>query len=808
MIKQTTDKELLNALNSNLSRYYGVGSIAEATQTQLYKALAMTVRDILLEKRRAFNKNFKEKGLKRIYYLSMEFLVGRSLKNNIYNLGLEQQLTKILGQGKISLEDLYECEPDAGLGNGGLGRLAACYLDSLASLGYPSMGHSLRYEYGLFQQKLVDGWQTELPDNWLPGGEVWLVQRPDKVCNIKFGGTIKEQWENNRLIINHYDYTEVEAVPYDMMISGASSDAVSVLRLWAARNKKTFDMKLFSQGDYSKAVSMDTQAEMVTKVLYPSDDHHEGKSLRLKQQYLLVSAALQSIVHDHLTKYTSLDNFADVAAIHINDTHPSLCIPELMRLLIDEQGYSWDYAWDIVTSTCAYTNHTVLSEALETWPEDMLSRYLPRIHSIISEINRRFCTDLWTKLGDWEKVSNLAIISHNRVKMAHLSIVGSHCVNGVSALHSAIIKNKLFKDFYQLTPEKFTNVTNGIAHRRWLCQSNPLLSQLLCDCIGNKFISNAAKLTDFAKFENDTSVIERLGEIKLHNKVLFSNYLNSKLDILIDPASRFDVHVKRLHEYKRQLLNALKIITLFNDLLENPNLETTPQTFIFAAKAAPGYYAAKEVIKLIYCLSKEIAKYPRIKEKLNVVFVENYCVTMAEKLIPAAEISQQISLAGKEASGTGNMKFMINGALTIGTMDGANVEMSEAVGLDNIFIFGMRENEVADLWAKGYNSTFYYLQNEKLKGIINSLNKGFNDYSFSDVADYLLRGNNMADPYMCFADYNDYMRAHNDADALYNDKMLWNKKSLLNIANAGRFAADRAVEEYASRIWNLKKAGK
>lgn len=803
MGKQMTEKELQSAIISNLSRFYGVGAIKEATKTQLYKAVAMTARDILLEKRRAFNKTFKQHELKRVYYLSMEFLVGRSLKNNVFNLNIEQLLTKILGQHNINLDDLYECEPDAGLGNGGLGRLAACYLDSLASLGYPAMGHSLRYEYGLFQQKLVDGWQTELPDNWLPGGEVWLVQRPDKVCSIKFGGTLKEQWQQDRLVVNHYDYTEVEAVPYDMMVSGYNSEAVSVLRLWAARSKKDFDMKLFTQGDYMRAVSMDTQAEMITKVLYPTDDHEQGKSLRLKQQYLLVSAALQSILHDHLSKYKTLDNFSDLAAIHINDTHPSLCIPELLRLLLDEHGYEWDHAWKIVTNTCAYTNHTILSEALETWPEDMISRYLPRIHCLIEEINRRFCVDLWMKFGDWEKVSQMAIISHNQVRMANLSIVGSHYVNGVSALHSEIIRDSLFKDFFTLTPEKFTNVTNGIAHRRWLCQSNPRLSKLITDCIGNKFITEPSTLSEFARFADDSTVLKCMGEIKLQNKIEFSNYLFSKYDIVIDPSSRFDVHVKRLHEYKRQLLNALKIITLFNDLLENPNKDVAPQTFIFGAKAAPGYYMAKEIIKLIYCLSKEVSKYPRIKEKINIVFLENYCVTLAEKLIPAAEISQQISLAGKEASGTGNMKFMINGALTIGTMDGANVEMSEAVGLDNIFIFGMRKNEVEDLWAKGYNSTFFYLKNEKLRRTVDFLNDGF-----SGIAEYLLRGHNMADPYMCFADYNDYMRAHNDADSLYADKTAWNKKSLLNVAYAGRFAADRAVNEYASRIWNLKKTGK
>ncbi|MEG1710847.1 MAG: glycogen/starch/alpha-glucan phosphorylase [Clostridia bacterium] len=794
--------EISSAIEKNVSRYFGI-SLKEATVNDCYKAVAMCVRDILLEKRRTFNKEFKATNKKRVYYLSMEFLVGRSLKNNIYNLGIEQQIKGALSGTNFTLEDLYKQEPDAGLGNGGLGRLAACYMDALATLNYPAMGHSLRYEYGLFQQKLVDGWQTELPDNWLPGGEVWLVGRTDKAVTVRFGGYIKEEWEQDKMVIKHYDYQEVEAVPYDMMMSGYESEAVSVLRLWKARSKHTFDMQSFTQGDYAKAVARDTQAEMITKVLYPNDNHAEGKSLRLKQQYLLVSAAIQSIIADHITNYKDINTLPQHAAIHINDTHPALCIPEMMRLLMDEYSFSWDNAWKIVKSTCAYTNHTVLVEALEAWPEDLIQRTLPRIYSIIKEINERFCHEAFDECKDLAKVSRMAIISYSQIKMANLAVVGTHNVNGVSALHSEILKYSLFNDFYSLEPQKFNNVTNGIAHRRWLCQSNPQLSDLLTQCIGDGYVKDASELTKFMEFSDDDSVLNRLGEIKKEKKIELSDYIKQKTGILIDPNSRYDVHVKRLHEYKRQLLNVLKIISMYNDLKANPDMEMTAQTFIFGAKAAPGYYTAKDVIKLIYMLGEELRKQPKINEKLNVVFLENYCVTMAEKLIPSAEISQQISLAGKEASGTGNMKFMINGALTIGTMDGANVEMYESVGAENIFIFGMNDKDVQRLWQSGYNSTYYYLQNQRLRGVIDSLNVGFNGVEFSDIANYLLRGSNLADPYMCFADFKDYMRVSEIMDKTYNDKRKWNKMSLCNIAQAGRFAADRAIKEYAEEIWKL-----
>ena len=801
-----TEKEVSALIKSKLSRYFGV-TAKEATKEQVYKAVVMCVRDILLEKRSAFNKKYREKGGKRVYYLCMEFLLGQSLKNNTYNLSVQDAFNATLKKEfNCSLEDLYEQEPDAGLGNGGLGRLAACFMDALASQDYPAMGYSIRYEYGLFKQKIVDGWQTELPDIWLPGGEVWLTQRHDKTYKVKFDGHIKEYWTENGLKIAHYDAKEVEAVAYDMMISGKDSEAVSVLRLWKAQNIRDFDMKTFSQGDYMRSMQEDNEADLISKVLYPSDNHFEGKSLRLKQQYLLVSAALQDIVLDHEKRYGSLDTLPEKAAIHINDTHPALCIPELMRILMDERGYSWDSAWNIVTRTVAYTNHTVMSEALEKWSEDLIARRLPRIHMILREINERFCAQMWEKFpGDWDKINRMSIFSHNQIKMANLCVVASHTVNGVSALHSEIIKNSIFKDFNDVYPYKFTNVTNGIAHRRWLCQSNPELCDLLNECIGDGYVQDASKLIDFKKFENDKAVLDKLNEIKKIKKLQFCDYAKRKQGFVINPDTLFDVQAKRLHEYKRQLLNALYIISLYNDLKENPDIPMQPKTFIFGAKAAPGYYFAKQIIKLICCLSEDIKKHPKINEKLNVVYLEDYCVSMAEKLMPATEISEQISQAGKEASGTGNMKFMINGALTIGTLDGANVEMQQACGKDNIFIFGLTAEEVDRKWAQGYNSSIYYTNNIKLEKVINALNVGFSGQSFSDISHYLLTGSSVADPYMCLADFGSFCDVHDKADKVYKNKLEWAKKSLNNIATAGIFASDRSIREYADNIWGLKR---
>lgn len=805
-MEKLTEQEAQEMIAGKLTRYFGVNP-KEATKEQIYKAVAMSIKDILLEKRQQFYLKTKRAKAKRVYYLCMEFLMGRSLKNSIYNLGIQNAIQGALKKFKVTLDDLYEEEPDAGLGNGGLGRLAACFLDGLATQNYPAMGFSILYQYGLFKQKIVDGWQIELPDVWLPGGEVWLTQRTDRQFIVRFDGEIEEKWTDHGMEIIYHNAKEIEATAYDMMVSGADSEAVSVLRLWRSRAVQNFDMKLFSQGNYDEVMRDDLNAQLISKVLYPSDNHTEGKSLRLKQQYFLVSASLQCIVSDHKRRYGSLTLLPEMAAIHINDTHPALAVPELMRILVDEHFYDWDTAWNITTATCAYTNHTVLAEALETWAEDLVARRLPRIHSILKEINRRFCDDLWKRFpGDWNKISRMSILSHNTVRMANLSIVGSHSVNGVSALHSDIIKQSIFKDFYEYTPNKFTNVTNGIAHRRWLNQSNPELCALLNDCIGDGYAKDASKLKEFKKFENDTSVLKRLDDIKAIKKRQFADFAKKYQGVEIDPNTVFDVQAKRMHEYKRQLLNVLHIISDYIALRDNPDLDILPKTYIFGAKAAAGYDMAKQIMRLICYLSEDINKNPKIKEKLNVVYMENYNVTMSEKLMPASEISEQISLAGKEASGTGNMKFMINGALTVGTLDGANVEMAQLAGNENIFIFGLKADEVADIWNKGYNSSSYYNQDPNMRRVIEALIVGFNDTAFGDIANYLLRATPVADPYMCLADYESYCQMQAKISDVYrNDKKQWNKMSLCNIAAAGHFSADRSVREYAKNIWHLKQ---
>ena len=805
MANSPTAKQVKENIESKLSRQLGC-TAAEASRDQMYKAAALTIKDILTAKRGDFKKKVNKTGSKRVYYMCMEFLLGRSLKTNLCNLGLSEAYGEAIKELGFDLDDLYECEPDAGLGNGGLGRLAACFMDSLCSLDYPATGFSLCYEYGLFKQKIVDGMQVELPDIWLPGGESWLIPRTDRIFKVRFGGHVKENWNNGRLEIQYEDYDEVEAVPYDMMISGYRSDAVSQLRLWKARDIVNFNMKLFTQGQYTQALEESTRAEVISKVLYPSDNHNEGKLLRLTQQYFLVSASCQSIIRDHMAVYGDLSNFADKVSIHINDTHPALCIPELMRIFIDDYCMSWDAAWDIVTRTVSYTNHTVMPEALECWNEDLFRLKLPRIYSIVHEINERFCRAAWdTFPGNWDKISSLAILSNSTVRMANLSIVGSHSVNGVSKLHSDILKTSTFKDFYKMYPERFCNVTNGIAHRRWLNCSNPALTRLIDDCIGTDYYKEPAKIREFEKFADDRAVLERLAEIKRQNKAEFSDKIFKKTGIRLNPESVFDVQIKRLHEYKRQLLNALNIISVYNMLKENPDAPIRPQTYIFGAKAAPGYYMAKQIIKLIYFISKDIEQNPKIREKLQVLFVEDYNVTLAEALIPAAEISEQISLAGKEASGTGCMKLMINGALTIGTLDGANVEMLAACGKENMFIFGLTADEVEKQWLAGYNSALYCVNNKRLNDAINALHNGFAGEKFAEIANYLLAGHGVADPYMCLADFDSYTRVHDQLMREYDDPEKWNRMSLMNIASAGYFAADRSITEYADNIWHLER---
>jgi starch phosphorylase len=771
----------------------------EASDQQVYEALTKIVVGILKAKRRHFTVKNRSEGKKKVYYLSMEFLMGRSLKTSIYNLEMVDETVGMLKDLGISINGIYEMEPDAGLGNGGLGRLAACYLDALAADGYHATGYSILYEYGIFKQKLEEGWQTELPDNWLPGGSAMLVPVPSAAVEVRFDGHVKEYWDNNFHCVELEDYTSVLAVPYDMFVSGYGSEAVSKLRLWKAE-VPSFDMTMFNKGDYSKALGRNIMSQAITKVLYPNDNHAEGKSLRLRQQYFMSAASVADIVNTHLAVYGTLDNLADKVAIHINDTHPTLAIPELMRILLDECGYDWDKAWDIVTHTFAYTNHTVMPEALEKWDCNLLKSVTPRIFSIIVEINNRYCAELWERYHDEAKVSHMSIVENNMVKMATLCVHASHHVNGVAKIHSEIIKKETFKDEYDYTPEKFTNVTNGIAYRRWLYQSNEGLTSLLKESIGDGFLKDASELSKFKAFADDKQVLERLLKVKKENKERFAKYVKNEYGVVLNTDSIFDVQVKRLHEYKRQQLNALNIIAEYNYLKANPDAPFVPKTYIFAAKAAPGYYMAKQIIKLIWNISQELKKNPKINEKLNVIFMEDYCVSLSEILMPAADISEQISLAGTEASGTGNMKLMINGAVTLGTLDGANVEIHEQVGDENILLFGMNVDEV-NAAKPNYNPMNVYNSNAVLRGAVDKLTTGVNDELFYEIANSLKN----VDTYMAFADFDSYQAAQRRASECYSNKETWAKMSLANIAGAGIFSADRSVDEYARYIWNLTK---
>ena len=771
----------------------------DASDNQIYKALSAVVVGLLREKRRKFSNQVHSAGKKEIYYLSMEFLMGRSLKTSLYNLEINDMVTDILKKWDVNIDRIYDYEPDAGLGNGGLGRLAACYLDGLATDGYPAMGYSICYEYGIFKQKIEDGWQTELPDDWLPGGRAWLVPVPDQAIEVHFDGEIYEKWEQNYHSVSHVNYKTVNAVPYDMYVSGYDSKGVSKLRLWSAESM-SFDMNMFNQGDYAKAIGANNIAHSLTKVLYPNDNHLEGKALRLRQQYFMSAASVGDIVMRHMNVYGTLENLHEKVAIHINDTHPTLAIPELMRILLDDCGYDWDKAWNIITNTFDYTNHTVMAEALETWDVDLMQRILPRIYAIIVEINNRYCAHLMEVTGgDSEKVTRMSIILDNRVKMANLCCAASSSVNGVSKLHSEIIKDSVFHDQYTVTPDAFKNVTNGIAYRRWLLASNQGLTNLLTECIGDGFKKDASKLADFKKFATDKSVLDKLAAVKLANKQAFAKYVYNTTGTKLNCNGIFDVQVKRLHEYKRQQLNAMNIIADYIYLLNNPDADFVPKTYIFASKAAPGYYMAKQIIKMIWCIGEELKKNPKLNEKLAVVFLEDYKVTLSEILMPASEISEQISLAGTEASGTGNMKLMLNGALTMGTYDGANVEIHEAVGDDNIFIFGMSTPEVNQLKAEGYNPEKIYNSHAVIKSVLEKMYKGINGATFEEVANSLRH----ADRYMCFADFDSYRGTQAKASETYKDKYLWNKMSLTNIASAGIFSADRAVTDYARDIWKL-----
>lgn len=781
-------------------------TLADATETEAYRAVCITVRELLVRKNHDFRCSAEQKNAKKVFYMSMEFLVGTSLRNNLFNLGIEDEMRQAVAASGKDLDRLIDIEPDAGLGNGGLGRLASCYMDAASGLDISCTGFSIKYEFGIFRQKIVGGWQMEFPDDWLTNGGVWLVPRTDDAVPVKFGGEAVGRFDGHgKYRVDQKNYSTVMAVPYDMFISGYDSCAVNRLTLWEAKSPNSFDMAAFSRGEYAKALEQETMAEVISKVLYPADNHIEGKRLRLRQQYFFVSASLQTIVADHMKQYGTLDSLPDKVAIHINDTHPALCVPELMRLLVDEHDYDWDKAWDITCRTLSYTNHTVMSEALEHWSESLYSEQMPRIYQITAEINRRLMIKLRNFYGDDRaKLDYMAVISGGEVRMANLCLACCHMINGVSALHTSILENSLFHDYFIMDESRFTNVTNGIAYRRWLCQSNPELTALLSSLIGDGFVKDSRELEKFLAYRDDGTVLSELNRIKRSNKARLAEYIKSADGAVVSPDSIFDVQIKRLHEYKRQLLNVLQILHMYVTLKENPSANFVPRTFVFAAKASPGYVMAKQIIRLIVEVSAMLASDPVTRDRLRVVFLEDYRVSLAEKIIPAADISEQISVAGKEASGTGNMKLMINGAVTLGTLDGANVEIHGAVGDDNMFLFGMTADEVEALWRRGYNPMEFINRDPELKAVMDLLMNGINGSRFDDIVCSLIRpGYGPADAYMSMADFSDYVRAQNDVSAAYTDRKRFAKMALVNIAKAGIFSADRAVSEYADRIWRI-----
>ena len=795
-----TVETLKTAISTCLSHNFALEP-AEASDEIYYKAVTVVLREIMRTRRASFRKAVEEKGAKTVYYLSMEFLMGRSLKNSLYSLELEETMRSALKDFGVELDNLYKLEPDPGLGNGGLGRLAACFLDSLSSCSYPAMGYSILYEFGIFTQKIIENAQKELPDLWLnSGGKIWLDPHPSSAVEISFGGKMEEDWSNGYHKVEIISDTKVRAVPYDLFIAGSDGKTVNLLRLWSAENKG-LDMAAFNQGDYALALKDQSMEEVISKVLYPEDNHRQGKELRLKQQYFLVSASVQDILKRHLRVYKTLDNLAEKVAIHINDTHPALVIPELMRFFLDECGYTFEKAFEIVRKTTAYTNHTVMKEALECWSEELIAKKLPRIFSIIKEIDKRCREEIYKKSEDCALAENTAIISQGVVKMANLCVNTCHKVNGVSALHSEIIKQSVFKEQSTLYPDKFIGITNGIAHRRWLCLSNPLLTNFLKSLIGDGFVKNAGELSRLLKYKENDEVLKTLENIKYQNKVRLSNFLDSYMNSAPDPNSIYDMQVKRLHEYKRQHLNLFGIISEYLKLKENPNMDFTPKTYIFGAKAAPGYFLAKRIIEAICAMSRLLENDYHVRGKLKVVFVENYSVSLAEIMLPAAEISKQISLAGTEASGTGNMKLMLNGAITLGTDDGANVEIRKAVGNHNIITFGMSATEVDNLKLSGYFPRQYYENNPDLKKVIDFLKNNLESGKFYDLAEHFIN----TDTYMALPDFSAYKEAQTKAEQIYKDKHLFNQMSLVNIGSAGIFSSDRTVKEYSDKIWNLSK---
>ncbi len=795
-ILKYTKREFEKLLKDKLMSECNV-TIDAASADQIYRCLAMITRQIMSDRQKQYQSKVLGEGKKQVYYLCMEFLMGRSLRTSLFNLGLNEVAESVLADADIKIDTIYEQEPDAGLGNGGLGRLAACYLDGMATDGIPGTGYSILYEYGIFKQKIVDGWQQETADNWLPGGQVWIKSHPDQAQEIRFDGQAIETWEGGFHHVKYENYNSVIAVPNDMYVAGYGSNGVSKLRLWQAK-APSFDMSSFNAGNYNTAISQSASAELISKILYPNDNHTEGKILRLRQQYFFSAASIADILQNHLNQYGTLDNLADKVAIQLNDTHPTVAIPEMMRILLDECSYEWDAAFDICRKVFAYTNHTVMSEALEKWNADIFRNTLPRIWQIVCEMDRRCRADLAKAFpGDQGKIDYMAIIGDNQVRTANICAYTCHAINGVSKLHSEIIKDSVFHDYFLYKPQAFKNVTNGIAYRRWLLCSNPGLTHLLEETIGDGFKTDASELKKLEKFVDDKTVQAAAAKVKRENKANFANYLQKATGQVIDPDSIFDCQVKRMHEYKRQHLNALNIAAEYLYLKNNPNAEFTPKTYIFGAKAAPGYYMAKQMIRMICKLGKLIDEDPAVRGKLRIVYLEDYCVSLSERLMPASEVSEQISLAGTEASGTGNMKFMLNGAITLGTLDGANVEIADAAGHENEIIFGMLTPEVNALKGMGYHPNAFINGDNTAMAVLDFLEKGWNGENFNEVTSNLRN----SDPYMVMADFKDYRRAQHDLQELYRDKQKWNHMSLKNISNAGIFSADRSIMDYARDVW-------
>ena len=777
----------------------------DASRLHQYVALGGLIKDYCSKSWIETNKEYGENKIKQVYYFSMEFLVGRLLNSNLVNLGIKDICVEAFADLGISWIDIEDIELDAGLGNGGLGRLAACFLDSMASTEIPGHGCGIRYKYGLFKQKIEDGYQVEVPDNWLKNGNVWEIRKENKAVIVKFYGDVYLKDENGEMKAVHENYQSVRAVPYDTPIKGYKNNTVNNLRLWSAETlEEDFDFSSFSQGNYAKAGEDKYSVEAISQVLYPDDSFEKGRLLRLKQEYFFVSAGIQSIMKSYKKMKIPLSKFHKHVAVQINDTHPAVAVAELMRLLMDEEHLTWDEAFTITTGTMAYTNHTIMSEALEKWPTDMFKKLLPRIYMIIEEINRRFCNEIYHRYnGDWNKVNKMSIIQDGYIRMAYLAIVGSHSVNGVAKLHTELLKHQELTDFYEFYPEKFNNKTNGITHRRWLLNSNVELADLITDTIGDKWVKSPNKLAKLMDYAGDAAFQEKIQDIKTNNKVGFSNYVMTTYGIDIDPNSIFDVHVKRLHAYKRQLLNVFNIMHLYNELRENPNLDIVPRTFIFGAKASPSYYFAKQNIKLINTLAKKINNDPIARNKIKIVFLENYGVSLAEKIIPCADVSEQISTASKEASGTGNMKFMMNGAITIATLDGANVEIFDAVGKENIVLFGLTSQQVIEYYKnKNYRASEIYNSDMRLNTVVNQLVNGFldtNKMEFMSIYDSLIPHN---DEFFVLKDFDSYVKAQSEIDRLFRQKSTWQKMAIVNIAKSGIFSSDNTIKQYAKEIWN------